>query len=367
MWLRLLRIRSFEVGLRFLDGEFVGLFGPGSHWIWNLQGRQRVEVVSRRDPALVHDQLDLIIKSGVLGDQALVLDLQDFQRALVWVDGRFETILGPGRHVYWTTHRAVRAEVIDASNVRYQRPDAAMLIKLGLAHRFIEFHKIEPGQAGVLFINGDYVATLGPGTHAFWKDLAVVKVQTLDLREATLDVAGQEIITADKVSIRLNALVTYRVVDPRAAVSAVDDARQALYREAQLAVRAVIGTRELDQLLSDKEAVVEELAELVKRRAGQFGVEVLSMGIRDVILPGDMKELFNKVTEARKAAEANLIARREEIAALRSQANSAKLLQENPILLRLRELETLEKVAATGKLRVFLGDKSLTERVLNMV
>ena len=105
----------------------------------------------------------------------------------------------------------------------------------------------------------------------------------------------------------------------------------------------------------------------MRRRAGELGLEVVSVGIRDVILPGDMKDLMNKVTEARKAAEANLIARREETAAMRSQANTAKLLADNPTLMRLRELEVLERIATDGKLNIILGEKGLTDRVLNLL
>jgi regulator of protease activity HflC (stomatin/prohibitin superfamily) len=182
-----------------------------------------------------------------------------------------------------------------------------------------------------------------------------------------LDVAGQEIMTADKVTLRLNALVTYKIADARASLSVSDDARQALYREAQLVLRAMVGARELDQFLTDKDGVIQELEESLRRRTASIGIEVASVGIRDVILPGEMKELLNKVTEAKKAAEANLIVRREETAAMRSQANTAKLLQDNPTLMRLRELEVLEKVAQTAKLSVVLGDKGLTERVVNVL
>ena len=165
------------------------------------------------------------------------------------------------------------------------------------------------------------------------------------MREQALDVAGQEIMTADKVTLRMNALVTYRITDARKAVMVTDGAKQSLYREAQLALRAVVGTRDLDSFLTDKDAVAGEFEEQVRQRAGDLGLEVVSVGVRDVILPGDMKDLMNKVTEAKKAAEANLIARREETAAMRSQANTAKLLADNPTLMRLRELEVLEKVA----------------------
>jgi regulator of protease activity HflC (stomatin/prohibitin superfamily) len=129
----------------------------------------------------------------------------------------------------------------------------------------------------------------------------------------------------------------------------------------------VIGTFDLDTLLSDKEKVAKDLEDTIKDRAAEFGIEVLALGIRDVILPGDMKDLMNKVIEAKKAADANLIMRREETAAMRSQANTAKLLDNNPTLMRLRELDVLEKVAGNSKLNVVLGEKGLADRVVNLL
>ena len=105
----------------------------------------------------------------------------------------------------------------------------------------------------------------------------------------------------------------------------------------------------------------------VRRRVGVVGLELVSVGVRDIILPGGMKDLMNKVTEAKKAAEANLIVRREETAAMRSQVNTAKLLQDNPTLMRLRELEVLEKIASTSKLNIMLGEKGLAEKVMNLL
>jgi hypothetical protein len=105
----------------------------------------------------------------------------------------------------------------------------------------------------------------------------------------------------------------------------------------------------------------------VRRRAGELGLEIASIGIRDVILPGEKKDLMNKVTETKKAAEANLIFRREEMAAIRSQANTAKLLADSPVLMPLRELEVLEEIAANGKLNIVLGEKGLTDKVVNLL
>jgi regulator of protease activity HflC (stomatin/prohibitin superfamily) len=361
------KIRSYEMGLYFREGEFKGLLTEGKYWRFDPLNKIRVEIVSQRDPWLAHEKLDMIVKSGVLKDCAVVLDLKDHERALVWIDGRFNRILTAGLYALWTTVRDVRVEVLDARVARFEHDELPMIARLPTARVPLDICTVERDRVGVLFLDGRYIDTLPPGLYAFWRGAADAKVVEVDLREAMTDISGQDIMTADKVTLRLNAVATYRIVDARKAVSATDDVRQALYREAQLALRAVIGARELDAFLADKDAVAREVEELVRRRAGELGLTIVSVGVRDVILPGDMKELMNKVTEAKKAAEANLISRREETAAMRSQANTAKVLADNPTLMRLRELEILEKIALSGKLNVVLGEKGLADRVVNLL
>ena len=363
--LKRIKIHEFEMGLLFRDGEFRGLLEAGRHWFFDPLGRVRVDTVSLRAPWMVHEKLDVIVKSGVLGDRARVIDLKDYERALVWIDGRFSHVLAPGLYAFWTAFRDVKVEVLDARTVRCVHQDLAVILKAAQIDRVLDCHAVPAGHVGVLFQDGNFVETLPAGRYAFWKNSADIKLAMVDTRELILDVSGQEIMTADKVTLRLNALVTYRIVDARLSLSVADDARQALYRETQLVLRALVGARELDAFLTDKD--VTELEQGLRRRVAALGLEIITAGIRDVILPGEMKDLLNKVTEAKKAAEANLIARREETAAMRSQANTAKLLQDNPTLMRLRELEVLEKVAASAKLNVVLGDKGLTERIVNVL
>lgn len=455
------KIRSYEMGLLFRDGEFRGLVEAGTRWFFDPLGKVRVDVVSQRDPWLVHEKLDLIVKSAAgsavgsdhvpflekmlnmlvggksissvatLEDRAVVLDLKDHERALVWIENRFSHLLPAigdgsfctlspdapersrsrvnrseqtvcdGLYAYWTGQKNVRVEVVDARNVRFEHEELQVIAKSPMAQRVLEVCTVNRDRVGVLFIDGRYSDTLTPGLYAFWKEqseapsrtvgaaqrsrasgndspmVEVVRTDRLclveiDLRETMVDVGGQDIMTADKVTLRLNAVVTYKIVDARKAVSQTDDVRQALYRETQLVLRSVIGARELDAFLTEKDAVAMEIEENVRRRAGELGLEIASVGIRDVILPGDMKDLMNKVTEARKAAEANLISRREETAAMRSQANTARLLADNPVLMRLRELEVLEKIAAAGKLNIVLGGPSegppgLADKVINLL
>ena len=364
---RRIKIRSDEIGLLFRDREFKGLLTEGRHWLFDPLYKVRVRIVSQRDPWLVLDKLDTIVKSGALAERAEVLDLKDHERALVWIDGRFSVVLSPGLYAYWKNTRDVRVEILDARQVRFQHAELSVMAKSAHAARLLEICRIEREHVGVLFQDGKYIDTLSPGLYAFWRDVAVAKVVEVDMRETMLDVGGQEIMTADKVTLRMNAVVTFRIVDARQAVTVSEGAQQALYRDVQLALRAVVGASELDSFLAAKDEVARELEKMVRDRATHLGLEVVSIGIRDVILPGDMKDLMNKVTEAKKAAEANLIVRREETAAMRSQANTAKVLDSNPTLMRLRELEVLEKIASTGNLNVVLGEKGLADRVVNLL
>jgi regulator of protease activity HflC (stomatin/prohibitin superfamily) len=367
MVLRRFKVREHERGLVFRDREFERVLGPGRHWVWDPLFQVRLDVVSVRDVWLVHKDLDVIAKSGALGKEARVVDLKDHERAVVWVDGRLEAVLKPGLYALWTVFHDVRVEVFDARALRLDHPDLATIVQARGAAALIEATTVEAGHAGLFFKDGRHEATLAPGTHAFWKGVAKARVLDVDLREQVVDVAGQEIMTADKVTLRLNAVVVYKVADPLQAVTTVEDHRQALYREAQLALRGVIGTRELDALLGDKDAVARELDGVVRARVAGFGLDVVALGIRDVILPGEMKDLMNKVTEARKAAEAALITRREETAAMRSQANTARILESSPTLMRLRELEVLEKVSEKANLTVVLGEKGLADRVVKLL
>lgn len=360
------RIRETERGFLFRNREFVAVLGPGWHVAFSV-ARERIEVVSVRDAWIRHPDLDVIARSGKLGEEAVVLDLADHERALVWIDGRFEAVVKPGLSALWTVFRKVAVERIDASAVKFDHAKLASILASATASAALESATVEAGHAGIWFREGRVESVLSPGTHAFWKGIARMKLSDVDLREQVADVSGQEIVTADKVTLRINAVVTFRVADPVKALTSVEDFRQALYREAQLALRAVVGTKELDALLAEKDQVASELDAIVRRNVAAFGVQVVSLGIRDIILPGEMKELLNRVTEAKKAAEAALITRREETAAMRSQANTARIFEGNPTLMRLRELEALEKVARSAKLSVVLGDRGLADTVVKLV
>ena len=361
------KIRPHERGLLFREGSPIAVLRPGVHWYSDPFGKLVMQRQSPRDPWIVHSALDLIVKSGVLAGEAMVVDLQDYERALVWIDGRFSAVLDKGLYALWTSEREIRVEVVDARPMQLVHSELTAIVRAPNAAALLEVLHIEPGHAGVWFREGEYQATLAPGTYAFWKNVGQLKLYDVDLKELVLDISGQEIMTADKVTLRLNALVGYRITDPLRSVMEVEGASQALYRVAQLALREAVGAKELDVLLTGKEALARELAEMIRPRAAEIGITIVTTGVRDIILPGDMKELMNRVTAARKAAEAALITRREETAAMRMQANTAKILESSPTLMKLKELEVLEKVAGQANLTVVLGQEGLADRVVKLL
>jgi len=225
---------------------------------------------------------------------------------------------------------------------------------------------VEAYEKGLKFRNGRLVEILGPGRYRVATIWAKERIAKVDLRARMLVLHGQEIMTADKVTLRLTAMAKMKVIDPAAALLSVDDYAGQVYADVQLALRAAVGGLELEALLGQKGLLGETVRAAVAERARGYGVDVLDVGVRDLILPGEMKAILNQVMEARKKAEAALILRREEVAATRSLANTAEMLARNPTLLHLKELEALERIAGHGgsiviapeKLGITLGERS---------
>ena len=161
--LRSVRVRSFEKGLLFRNGEFERVLGEGRHWLFDPFFDARVDLVSARAPWLVHRDLDLIVKSGQLDGHATVVELTDTERALVWIDGRFDTVLGPGRYALWTTVCDVRVETIDVRRVRFEHEAVAAILNDSASSGFLTAHTVAQGQLGLIYLDGAFVETVGPG------------------------------------------------------------------------------------------------------------------------------------------------------------------------------------------------------------
>ncbi|MGB0717287.1 MAG: slipin family protein [Phycisphaerae bacterium] len=368
--LGLVRIKSYEVGLLYRYGELRRVLTAGSYRVWSQlwsRERARIDVVSKLQTKFEHPLLDVLLQNESLAQQLAVIDLDDSHRAFVWKDGRLAYVVGPGRHAFWKSPAKLEIEVFDTSDLRFDHPKLDTVVAFSGSSKWLVGVDIADHEDALLLRDGQIVDRLQTGRNVFWRDVGRVTWKVIDRREQVADVAGQEIMTKDKVTLRVNLVVTYQVVDSQKSVTVVADHDQALYREAQLALRGAVGTRSLDALLADKESVSGEVREVLSSRAADFGVSVKSVGLKDVILPGEMKSILNQVIEAEKTAQANLIKRREETAAARSQANTAKLLSDNPELARMRELEQLGEILSGTRSTFVFGGGDMAEQIRSLV
>jgi len=164
------------------------------------------------------------------------------------------------------------------------------------------------------------------------------------MRTQQLDVNSQEILTADKVTLRLNFVCTYQITNAVNIHMALKDYKTQIYVITQLAIREYVGRLKFDELLEQKEQIAEIVLENLRQKQDGLFVEFLDAGLKDIILPGEIRDIMNTVLIAEKNAQANVISRREEVASTRSLLNTAKLMEENTTLYKLKELEYLEKI-----------------------
>jgi len=326
-------------------GRFANIFEPGEYWIFGTG----VETVTFTVGELVFENpwTGYVMKERpeLAARMFTIVETGDMQVALVFHDGKLARILGPGkRALYWKASIEITSQVIDVASAP-EVPKALVAAVQRLAQSLIVYATVEEGKTGLLSIDGRFVRALGPGVYAFWNVGISPRVELVDLRLQTVEIPGQEILTRDKVSIRVNVWAEYQVVDAVLAKQSVKDYAEHLYRALQLAVRQTLGRRTLEEILAEKVDIDEKVAAEVREEMAGFGVRVGAIALKDVILPGEMREILNQVVTAEKQAQANLIRRREETAATRSLLNTAKLMEDNPLLVRLKELETLEKIA----------------------
>ena len=366
LFYRKYEIADNERGLLFRKRRFVRVLNPGTYRFLTLGGRVQVDVFDVTALEFAHPLADLLARERPkLVDQHFdVFDTNDYQVGLVYREDKLIGFIPPGStEYYWKRPIQVRVEIIDTKEDYTVSADMVSLLgharAMGtspeVAH-FVHYLEVPNDHIAMLYVNGVREKTLQPGNHAFWKVNRSINTYLTDLRQQALEVSGQEILTKDKVSLRINLAATYRITDPETLLSAFADHKDFLYRELQFGLREAVGTKPLDELLENKDQINEIVQEHTKNKIAEHGVELISVGVKDVILPGDMKEILNQVMEAEKSAQANLIKRREETAATRSLHNTAKMMENNPTLLRLKELETLEKVTERiDKLTVFGG------------
>ncbi|MGC2776872.1 MAG: slipin family protein [Bradyrhizobium sp.] len=352
-------VEDGERALVWRDGQLARVLGPGRDALFDPLRRltvQRFDVVRAEYPAERYAVLKAA-RPDLAAELFVAVETGANEIAIVSLDGRPTHLLTPWQtRVFWKVATAVEVERIDiASDVRVSARHLAMIERNRPS--IVTEVVVENHEAGLLHVEGRLTERLAPGRHAFWAVGRKIEVKRLDLRPSALEITAQEMLTKDRIALRVTLTAFRRIVDPERVAATTPDVDAWLYRLVQFAIREAVASRTLDEVLAAKAALDAELRDYVRARLDGSGIEVTELGVKDVILPGEIRDLVNKVVEAERTAKANLIRRQEETAATRSLLNTAKLMEDNPLLLRLKELESLERlVEKVGRIDLHAGD-----------
>ncbi|MFZ6051516.1 slipin family protein [Halocola ammonii] len=337
------RIKAGQIGLVFRKDELKKVIKRGYHRLGLFDDLVVCELSKRFVPSI---DLSILLEYEELRENLDVIEVADNEIVIQYESGNFNRVLTAGEYAFWKDYKKFTYVTIDLSKPEVtEEVDVKTLARQSELHLYIQSFGVKSYEQGVLIIDNKIREILEPGSYYFWKTNQAVSVETVDLRQQQLEVSGQEILTKDKAALRINFFTQYRVVDVSKAVIDNKEYEKQLYILMQFALREYIGKLTLDNLLENKEGISEFVMETLKESSEKLGVEVCSCGVRDVILPGEMKEIMNQVLIAQKKAQANVITRREETASTRSLLNTAKLMEENDMLLKLKEMEYVEKIA----------------------
>ncbi|HHY9919286.1 TPA: slipin family protein [Escherichia coli] len=367
-------VRKDQLALLSRNGDYYKVLHAGEHllpWL-NTPEVLLITLDGSEVPDVLADYLRRFQPDWV-EKYCLVADLSEIEAGALYMDGILLEILPPStRRLYWRVEDDLTLVRMNTQQVQVQtevmnavlQPRRKGAVK---GRDAILTVQVPAWHVGVLKIDGETQALLPPGLTAYWKINHLVDAEVVDTRLQVLEVSGQEILTKDKVNLRINLAANWRYSDVLLAFSQLTKPIDHLYRELQFVLREAVGTRTLDELLEDKQVIDDVVSEQVKSRMLPFGMEIASLGVKDIVLPGDMKNILAQLVEAEKSAQANVIRRREETAATRSLLNTAKVMENNPVALRLKELETLERVAERiDNISVFGGLDQVLHGLVNI-
>jgi len=289
--------------------------------------------------------LNILLQDQALADILRIVDVKDNEMVLMYENGLLKQVLKAGRYAFWKSVMQYEFVRADISRIEIgENIDRAILNNQSVLP-YVRGYSVESFERAILFVDGKFVRVLESGVHYWWRNSIPIQVTKVDIRQQQLEINGQDILTRDKAALRINAWAQYKVVDIEKALVQNKEYDRQLYVAFQLALREYVAGFSFDELLEKKDTIAPVVLQAVKQNAEALGVEVNGFGIRDIILPGDVKEIMNQVLIAEKKAQANTIMRREETASTRSLLNTAKLMEENGMLWKLKEMEYVEKIA----------------------
>jgi hypothetical protein len=336
------QIEAYQVGLVFKNRNLIKILKEGNHWIY---GNKSKDVYDMKALLKVNDDLILLLKNEELNAMLEIIEVKDGELVLVYENGIFKEVLHVGQYAVWKGVMNREFQKVDLAKVEITEKISKTILENPMLKNLVRKYVVTNQYKGLLIIDGKFTKILEAGTYYFWVNEISVEIKSVDARMQQMEIAGQELLTKDKAMLRINFYVRYQVENIMKALMDNKDFDKQLYILMQLALREFIGALTLDELLLKKDSVGKKILENLGNKADDLGLKATDAGIRDVILTGEMKEIMNQVLIAEKKAQANSIMRREETASTRSLLNTAKLMEENEVLWKLKEMEFMEKIA----------------------
>ncbi|WP_060872560.1 slipin family protein [Myroides odoratus] len=337
-----LQVKTNHVALVFNQGELQKVYPTGQYWLW---GQKEVMEFNQAEMFPMRRDLDALLENKQFAALVTVVDVLDNEVVLVYKNKVFFTALGAGRYVYWKEAKIYTFERFAMDGLEVPSTIARNIRNKGNMLNFLRMYTVGANEKGLLFVDEQFQGFLTAGDYCYWKNEIKVQMLVVDVRQQTMDMNGQEILTKDKVQLRINFNIVYQFCDLLLAYVENKEVEKQLYNSIQLMLREKVGRMSFDELMENKENVSQAILADVKENVAALGIDIKACGIKDIILPGDIREIMNQVLIAEKKAQANMITRREETAATRSLLNTAKLMEENEMLMRLKEMEYIEKIA----------------------
>lgn len=345
-------INEKQRGLLFENGKFVKLLTAGKYRFF---GKKNIEILNESLRIFTDTcSVDTLLDNENFKCSVDVYEIKDNQLGLRFVNGKLTDVFKTGKYVFFKTKTDTEMRIIDTSVAEITDFNPAVI---GLSTTTYVRYEVQPYEKGLLYIDNKLVKVLDGGVYYFWRNGSSIKVETVDTRLVQLNIAGQEILTQDKVSLRINFVCNYKLTDIVKAVQEIDDYEEQIRLTAQMALRDYVGKKKLDEILDNKEEISKFVFDRLIEKEKELYINVSNAGVKDIILPGEIRNIMNTVLIAEKQAQANVITRREEVASTRSLLNTAKLMDENQTLYKLKELEYIERICENvGNISLNGGD-----------
>lgn len=355
-------IKDNEAGFVRKNGIFRKMITGGTYHFSKMSGYE-VEMEEMSGELTYREvPYQVLSKDEAFLGATVHIEIPDGFVGFIYVNGKLTAFADRKEYTFWNVFETYEVKLVSMEETVIGAEVSKEMLSMVPKHLYTAV-MVGEGETGLVYYDNVMQRQLSKGIYYFWNYAYHVTWNVIDMRQKELDIVGQEILTKDKIGIRMNVACMYKIRDAVVFAETISDLKGQLYSAVQLVIREIVGNYKLDEILEAKEQISGEIYEALKKQEEMFCVTFLTAGIKDIILPGEIREIMNFVLVAEKKAQANVISRREEVASTRSLLNTAKLMDENRTLYKLKELEYLERICEkVGEISVN-GNSGIVEQL----